>query len=154
MASFSDGEGRTWELRLGGVPGIREIKKKLGITICDVYDETVLKRLNSDFELISDIAWHLCGAQAKTEQVSKQKFEEELQGPILESARKAIWTEIEDFLPAQEKELLKLAGAWMMIRGLPADMQKSMLEGLDEDVKKAFTGLFTANVSDSPASSE
>jgi len=155
MASFSDGSGRNWEIVLGGLGTIRDIRKKCGITICDVYDEKVQKALVCDFEKIADVVWCLVEKQAgeMSPKVTRAQFDDELHGQVLEDMREALRAEISDFLPSREKDTFQMYELMGAMDSLPADIRAKMMDGLMEPMMQDQLRTSMENAGESPDAS-
>lgn len=135
MASFSDGSNRTWEVIIDGLGTVKKIRKKAGITICDVYDEDVQKALVSDFEKMADVVWCLIESQAAEQKVTREQFENQLHGQVLEDMREALRAEVSDFLPSRERDTFQMYELMGTMDSLPKNIREKMMDGLMEPMQ-------------------
>ncbi len=135
MASFSDGNGHTYEIVLGGLGSVKKIRKATGITICNIYDAKTQAALSSDFEEMADVVWVLIQPQAAEKKVTKEQFENQVHGKVLEDMREALRAEVSDFLPQQERDAFEMSTLLDQTNSLPKDIREILMDGLKEPLQ-------------------
>ena len=165
MASFKDPTNRVWHLSLDA-PLINKVRKACDIDLADSEGKSY-QRLANDPVLLVDVLWVLVQKQAQGEGVSDEEFGRLLVGDPIEAATSALLEAIVDFFPSRRRELVKAVAeknAQLRERAtqkalerindpmLWAQVEASMEARMDEEIRRALTGL--SNATGSPDSLE
>jgi len=106
MHAFADNKGRQWSLVID-VPAIRDVRKALGVNLCDVVAGGELaRRLSTDMVLLVDVLYVLCMDQAVKANVSDQEFGRALVGDSIDAAETAMVEELISFSPRRRRAVL------------------------------------------------
>lgn len=98
MKTFTDAEGRTWEV-LVDVSTVRLVRTALGVDLMEVAAGDLLARFCRDPCLLVDILYVLSAPAPGFEAVKKEEFERAMRGDVLDQAAAALAEEILDFFP-------------------------------------------------------
>lgn len=110
MKSFTDAKGREWNFTLG-VKAVRDLKRTTGVDLLSLAtNEPNLSSLFLDDLWLLDQVAVLLGDQFKALKVTKEQFEEGLDGTGIEAVRKALLAEIDYFFPEERAKLLLKVG--------------------------------------------
>lgn len=100
MATFRDGKGRDWDLRLT-VGTLTEVREATGVRLGDAFrDEAALAGLLfADPEQLGRVLWVVCRERAEAAGVTPEDFAAGFDGPALERAVEAFLGSVADFFP-------------------------------------------------------
>lgn len=111
MRSFTDTEGRTWELTLN-VFLLKKVHEQTGRLLTSLTDDNfaLLIELHEDLAVLVDVLWCLCEKQAAKhgvidddESQATEKFAAGLGGDSLADAAAALVGAVTDFLPNRDQ---------------------------------------------------
>ena len=149
MAAFKDSNGRDWILRLN-VGTIRAIRDKHKVNLATL-DGTAYDQLEGDPELLVDVLWSLCAAQATVANVTEVQFGEAMIGDAIENATAAMLEAIGDFFPSRKRQMVQtLAQKTRAMRelGLQKAMAKLEDPALVEKVSAAMDARLERDVNE------
>lgn len=97
-ASFTDGDGREWKLRLS-VGLVAEVLRETGVEIGNEKNSQWVALLFGQQAKLVEVLWVLCAGQAETFGVSAEAFGYLFDGATLEAAGDALAGAVADFFP-------------------------------------------------------
>ena len=156
MASFTDRDGRSWEVQICGptIDLVREEVDPLFLRDDDTKDVNTATRLNSDPALLCHVIYLLCKKQCEKRDVSLDDFYSGVigNGETIELAGEALAAAIINFTPPKKRALIEAVAAKQkaveelaIAKGLAAlndpRMEAAVQQGIDEAIKKMWTRL-------------
>ena len=120
--TFSDVDGRTWQLRLT-IGNVRRIRDAAGVDFANITDGKVFLELGADVEKFARVLWVLCEQQAEFHQLDPEKFVEAFDGATIDAAAEALIAAILNFTRASMRAPLQT-----VIQAALSSRQKSLTE--------------------------
>lgn len=154
MKVFKDRNSKSWEISIT-VGTIKRVKDILGINLLDAVSTDLLDQVRTDPVFLCDLLYVICKPQADRDGVSDIDFGEGLAGDSIADATEAFLSELVDFFPSSQRNLLKKALA--KVEKAEDQMMAKLTENLDNmlDSKiEAQVTNFTSNLSKQPEKSE
>lgn len=156
MHTFKDSLGRVWEIEIN-VTTIRRVRGLAGVDLLEMAGGTLATRLASDPLLLADVLFAAVELQAKSAGVSKEAFEEALDGDAVNAGADALVEELIGFFPASRRilfqTLIKKSRTVMEEMEKQAQKEAESPE-MDEAIKSILTPPESgASSSSAPASS-
>jgi len=107
MKTFTDNEGRTWEISIN-VATIRRLRDALGVDLLKIVEpgNDLLERFSTDPVLLADCIFVLCREQARQRNISDEQFGQALAGDAIDAATSAFLEELVNFFPTSKRLLL------------------------------------------------
>lgn len=170
MASFTDKEGREWNLRLSG-PTIDLVRQEADpkFLLDDGEDDNTATRLGDDAALFCHVIFVLCKKQRDDRSVSLDDFYNEVigSGEAIEAAGEALEKAIANFTPPRKREFIAavqkkqravedLAMAKALAKINDPELEAQILATLDRKIDAAIKNALTPppNATSLPGSSE
>jgi hypothetical protein len=159
MQTFKDKNGTLWRIELN-VGSAKRVKADCGVNLIDIVtvgdnnvETTVFERLAGDIELLINVLFSLCSAQAASSGIDAEKFAELFTGETVELATDALINEIINFSPPiRRKMLVKL---WQMSTDLMGKMERDMDALInDPDFENELKNQFSLSSTNIPESAE
>ena len=114
MQTFTDTQGRVWTISIGFATARRLSDQTDGRI--DFIEQArtgqgkeIFETLANDMELLGQVAWLLCEAQAEEAGVSELDFAEAFDMDVLDKFQTALIRAAIDFFPSRSREVLKKA---------------------------------------------
>lgn len=142
-ASFTDGDGREWKLRLT-VGLVEDIQKETGVELGDESNADWLALLFGKRRKLVEVLWLLCEAQADKAGVTPEQFGHLFDGATLDAAGTALAAAVADFFPRSR-----------ISQALRENLQAILEAGEEKAVAeiRATAGRSSASATTSPGSS-
>lgn len=158
MIEFRDDEGRPWRLALTIAAALRVrdnvcidvdseqtqpdgsvalVRKTIPFDIVDVATiAQTFQILRSQYAKVGEVLYAILSAQVDAKGITREQFLDSLRGDSLESAIKALESELADFFPQRLRRMVRLISAKMeavsaeMLDRAEAEMEAATLESL------------------------
>lgn len=158
MIEFRDDEGRPWRLALTIAAALRVrdnvcidvdseqtqpdggvalVRKTIPFDIVDVATiAQTFQILRSQYAKVGEVLYAILSAQVDAKGITREQFLDSLRGDSLESAIKALESELADFFPQRLRKMVRLISAKMeavsaeMLDRAEAEMEAATLESL------------------------
>lgn len=141
MKVFKDRQGKQWEISIT-VGTIKRVKDILGINLLDAVSTDLLDTIRTDPVFLCDLLYAICKPQADRDGVTDIDFGEGLAGDSIADATDAFLSELVDFFPQSQRNLLRKALAKV------EQAEKQMTETLDQQIDKILDQKIEAQVTD------
>lgn len=153
MKTFTDTEGRVWEISLT-ISTIKRVKSILDVDLLalEVGEPALLTRLGIDVVLLCDVIFVLIQSQAVECEVTDEEFGAALGGDAILNAQTAFYEELVDFFRGLgRKDLVKAVKTQQKIIGLVIKRIESKISQIDldaaiEEVEKGISGSASTNL--------
>lgn len=136
MRSFTDTEGRSWDLALT-IASIKQVKDLTEINLLEPLEgePPLINRLATDFMLLVDVIWALIKGQADPRGVDEMAFAAALGPDRIAAAYEAFFAEYEDFFRqvGRTDVAMALAKQTELIKRIVGLAQKRIESGEIED---------------------
>jgi membrane-bound ClpP family serine protease len=149
MRQFKDSEGRTWNITVN-VGTAKTVKALTGVNLFDLYKDEV-QRVFSDPELLVNVIYSLCKAQADKREITDIQFGEAMVGDALELAADALMESVADFFPSSRSQILRKMKS--KSEEIAKKMTTAALNRLDSLTVEEVTAAMKAGTSKQPTSS-
>lgn len=126
MASFIDGRGREWVLRLD-VATNTAIRRLLGLDFCNLQQAGMsLAKIEGDNQILFDTVWLIVKPLADARSVPIEEFGAGMDGDLLAGAHAALREAVINFLSPPDREAAKATLA--ILTGARAELLKALSE--------------------------
>lgn len=129
MQSFTDTEGRAWEVRVTTWT-VERCRNLLDVDLCDV--ASLAPRLMDDPVLLAKVIYVACKPQADAAGVTDEQFTNALYGDVIDDATNAMIEAIIDFFQKSRRDLMRQA--WQKCREKQEKGEKMVAELLNSPV--------------------
>lgn len=155
MKTFTDKEGRSWQLSLT-IGSAKRVRDLLGVNLLEpeTGEPPLITRIGTDEILLCDIIYCLCFHQAQSRGLTDEQFGELLCGDVILAAQEAFYSELLDFFQKRgRRDRAAAIRKQMEVIRLSVDRAQQEIEAfeIEEQVTKAFGPLSTGSPA-SPAS--
>ena len=150
MKSFTDNQGRVWELTVDPFD-VKRIQGRLGYNLLDVRlkDEALAAWFGDPIRIV-DTLWLLCESQAVKLGVSDEDFGRSLRGSLFDAAHELL-QELTDFFPLPSQRDSLTARLALQLEGMK--LEHATQTHITTAMRRAMAGVMPSGIaSNSPAS--
>ena len=145
LKTFKDANGESWRIKItiGKVKEVRDFvldKDGKPVDLFEFVNDNLAYRLFIDPVLFVDVLWVLCKDEAVGRKLTKEAFQDLLNGETLEEAERAFVEAFVDFFPqAQKGQVLTIAETAAQFRQtLRETQQKAVAEQIKKLMPKSY----------------
>lgn len=106
MKTFSDTQGRSWNLELS-VRAVERVRDLAGFDLLDIGDRRTLAQLVDDPVTLCNVVYALVKPAADESGVSDEAFGSAMGGDAIDQATDALLEELVDFFPSRRRPVLQ-----------------------------------------------